>query len=89
VTLAVRVGLHRIGGRIVHQFGEYQCSGAVLGEQAFEKFDHGGGVLAGEERHDPHHPALGTARGDALKRRFESALQSFGGVKGDGVGQEN
>jgi hypothetical protein len=76
----------RAAGRLVHHPGEYECSGTILGEQAFQKRDHGAGVLAGEVRHDTHHQSLSTTRGDALGRRFESALQLVGGVKRDGVG---
>jgi hypothetical protein len=74
------------GGPIVHYRGEYERSGAVLGEQAFEQPDDGLAIPAREIRHDTHHQSLRTTRGDALGRRFESALQSFGGVEGDGVG---
>jgi hypothetical protein len=73
-------------GRIVQHSGEDECSGAVLGEQAFEQPDDGLAILAGEVRHDTHHHPLASTRGDALAPRLEGALQFAGGVEGDGVG---
>jgi hypothetical protein len=86
--LVVDVAFVRGDGRTVRPIGEYQCSGAVLGEQAFEQRDDGLAILAGEVRHDAHHQSLRTTRGDEPGRRFQGALQSFGGVEGDGVGQD-